>query len=92
MAITVVSDHAQQRTSRAARLAPMTRKALGTIHDNTVLLDEPLPDMEGQRVEVELRVVSAEDAPQLDELRRAWTDWAQGANQGPIVDESESWP
>ena len=72
----------------------MTRKAHGILRQNTVILDAAIPELEGHRVEVELRdaVTPEESAPPESELRAAWTDWANGQEQGPITGEPESWP
>ena len=70
----------------------MTRKAHGIVRNNTVVLDEDLPEMEGRRVEVELRV----DAPQDElapptQLLEAWRAWVNSGDQGPIRDEPDAW-
>jgi hypothetical protein len=72
----------------------MTRKAHGVIRHNTVILDEEIPEMEGRRVEVELRVDAApeEDASSSAELRDAWSSWVESGEQGPIADEPDAWP
>lgn len=55
-----------------------------------VVLDEPLPEMEGRRVEVELRLAPDEEEAAPAALQEAWNTWAASGNQGPI-DEPDAW-
>ena len=68
----------------------MVLRTSGIVRGNTVILDEPLSEMDGHRVSVELR--KDPSAPTAEELARAWADWVQGGEQGPISDEGEAWP
>jgi hypothetical protein len=71
----------------------MVRRAHGVIRHNTVILDEPLPEMEGRRVEVDLRDESGDEAaPSNEELRRAWAEWVDRSREGPIEGEPDGWP
>ena len=69
-------------------------KRRGTVHKKTIILDDPVPELEGCRVDVELtpaeRSSSLGASPEV--LRAAWSDWATKAEQGPIEDEDEGWP
>lgn len=69
----------------------MTRKAHGILRKNTVILDEVLPEMEGCRVTVELRLAPEEETRPPAELQEAWAAWAASGNQGPILDEPDEW-
>ena len=83
------------RCSRVCYLCvAMTRKAHGIIWHNTVVLDESVPEMEGRRVDIEIRESESPEEAALpaSELLQAWADWAQSANDGPISDEPERWP
>ena len=72
----------------------MDRKAHGVVVHNTVILDESVPELEGRRVEVELRTDPADDdiAPSPAELQAAWSDWVASDNQGPLTGELDGWP
>ncbi len=71
----------------------MTRKAHGVIRQNTVVLDEAFPEMEGRRVEVEMQELAPDALPHDEaELNELWNAWAAGDKQGPILDEPETWP
>jgi hypothetical protein len=70
----------------------MIHRASGILKKNTVVLDEPLPELDGCRVEVELHRTSDVEGPGATELLDAWNAWAAGNNQGPIRDEPEQWP
>ena len=69
----------------------MTRKAHGVLRQNTVVLDEPIPELEGCRVEVELWIPSEHDEKPATELLEAWRSWAASGGQGAIVDEQDGW-
>ena len=65
----------------------MDHTSTGTVHGNTIVLDAPLPGLEGQAVEVTVRQAQTKPPwgegirasagawsaePEMDELLRAW--------------------
>ena len=68
--------------------------AKGTIHGNNILLESPLPGLEGKKVSLQLEVIDEPDlrlSPQ--EQRDAWGAWLKEGPQGPFdVEEGSDWP
>jgi len=64
------------------------------LRQNAIILDEPVPELDGRRVEVELREETAPMAsePSQTDLSIAWLAWAAGDDHGPIAGEPEDWP
>jgi hypothetical protein len=62
----------------------------GTVHGNTIMLDNAVPPLEGRRVLVLLEPL--EDSETLDNVTQArlWKVWAESGPQGPIEDEGEA--
>jgi hypothetical protein len=62
--------------------------ATGTLHGNTITLDEPVPVLEGKRVRL---LIEPEDERLLSpqEQSESWALWVQRGPQGPIADDAE---
>jgi hypothetical protein len=71
----------------------MSAEVTGTVHGNTITLDEAVPPLEGRRVRVNLEPLT-DDPDQVltaDEQARLLREWAAGGPQGPLDAENE-WP
>ena len=70
----------------------MSKVVTGVVRGTTITLDEPVPQLDGQRVRVKLEVVPTLDSePSVDEQSRLLRDWAQSGPQGPL-DADATWP
>jgi hypothetical protein len=62
--------------------------ALGTVHGKTIELDDPVPELDGQRVRLVVEGAGDEEAPLTAESQTAlWREWVERGPQGPIDDE-----
>jgi hypothetical protein len=63
--------------------------ATGLLQGRTIMLDEPVPPLDGQRVRV--IIVPADDDTELTAREQAplWEEWVRMGPQGPIEDEGE---
>lgn len=62
----------------------MARAMTGVVHGNSVVLDAPVPPLEGRRVRVELEAIDGEATAPPEALRTAWQAWVVGGSQGPL--------
>jgi hypothetical protein len=70
----------------------MNAEVTGTVHGNTITLDEAVPPLEGCRVRVTLEPLPiAEVELTAEEQKRLLLEWAARGPQGPIEAEDE-WP
>jgi hypothetical protein len=70
----------------------MNAEVTGTVHGNTIALDEPVPPLEGCRVRVTLEPLStAEVELTAEEQARLLREWAAKGPQGPLEAE-DGWP
>ena len=70
----------------------MTAEVTGTVHGNTVTLDEAVPPLEGRRVRVTLEPLPSADVDLTpDKQMRLLQEWAARGPQGPLEAEDE-WP
>jgi energy-coupling factor transporter ATP-binding protein EcfA2 len=61
----------------------------GTLSGRTIILDEPVPPLDGRRVRVLLEPFDEEDAALTPSHRlELWREWTERGPQGPIEDES----
>ena len=67
----------------------MPRRITGVVHGNAVLLDDPVPPLEGRRVRVELEAIDGEVTPTDEALRGAWQAWVASGPQGPLDDDTD---
>ena len=61
----------------------------GVVHGNAVVLDDPVPPLEGRRVRVELEVIDGDVAVSGETLRAAWQTWLTDGPQGPLDDDAD---
>ena len=63
----------------------------GRVHGKTIVLDDSIPPLDGQRVLVTLE--RAEE-PELDQAQTldAWNAWIASGSQGPIADDDPEFP
>jgi len=64
----------------------------GTVHGMQVVLEDPVPSLEGKRVRVRLDVLDEERVLSPAEQMEAWRGWVDSGPQGPLEDESDGWP
>ena len=71
----------------------MSAEVTGTVHGNTVTLDEAVPPLEGRRVRVSLEPLPMPAASDLttEEKVRFLREWAARGPQGPL-DAENQWP
>jgi hypothetical protein len=70
----------------------MSAEVTGTVHGNTITLDEAVPPLEGQRVRVSLEPLTDLDVVlTADEQAQLLREWAARGPQGPLDAENE-WP
>lgn len=65
----------------------------GTVHGDRIVLEEPLPQLEGKRVRLRLEVIRDSDvsiAPPA--LQEAWDAWIALGRDGPMDDDGPDWP
>lgn len=72
----------------AATLRDMAAPLKGLVQGKTVVLDEAVPPLDGQRVLVVLEAV-AEPALTQAQNQEVWRQWLTSGPQGPIEDEGE---
>ena len=60
----------------------------GRVDGKTIILDEDMPPLDGQRV---LVVIERIEEPESDEFQKlaAWNSWIASGPQGPIEDDDE---
>lgn len=61
----------------------------GTVHGNTITLDDTVPPLEGKRVLVLIEPLESEDLDKTTQAR-LWRAWAESGPQGPIEDDGEA--
>jgi hypothetical protein len=62
--------------------------ARGTVHGQTIELDDPVPELDGQRVRLVVEGAGDEEVPlSVDSQRKLWREWVERGPQGPIDDE-----
>jgi hypothetical protein len=62
--------------------------ARGTVHGQIIELDDPVPELDGQRVRLVVEGAGDEEAPlSADSQRKLWREWVERGPQGPIDDE-----
>jgi hypothetical protein len=66
----------------------MTTTLKGLVQGNTVLLDEPVPLLDGKRVIVVLEPVEERPALAREEGTEAWRLWIASSPGGPVRDKS----
>jgi len=64
----------------------------GIVHGKQVVLENPVPSMDGKRVRVRLDVLDEERMLSPAEQIEAWRQWVESGPQGPIEDEMDAWP
>ena len=64
----------------------------GIVHGKQVVLENPVPSMDGKRVRVRLDVLDEERMLSPAEQIEAWRQWVESGPQGPIEDEMDGWP
>ena len=64
----------------------MPGRVVGQIHGKTIVLESPLPALEGRRVSLSIEVLDADNDDRVDEL---WRDWHEHGPQGPIDADDE---
>lgn len=64
----------------------------GIVNGKQVVLEDAVPDLDGQRVRVQLDALDDEKALSPAEQLDAWRDWVESGPQGPIEDDSDGWP
>ena len=70
----------------------MNEQVIGTVHGNTIALDEPVPPLEGRRVRVFLELLPLEESNLTsEEQERLLREWAAKGPQGPL-DAEGPWP
>lgn len=65
--------------------------ATGTVRGNAIVLDAPVPELEGRRVHVIVEPLP-ERAISSDENARLWSDWVAKGPQGPLEEGDDAWP
>ncbi len=63
----------------------------GRVQGNTIVLDEAVPPLDGQRVRVIVEAVESVDVS-MAEQRLAWQAWLDHGPQGPLDEEDNEWP
>jgi hypothetical protein len=64
----------------------------GTVHGRQVVLEEPVPALDGKRVRVRLDVLGEERRLSPTEQAEVWREWVESGPQGPIENDSDGWP
>jgi hypothetical protein len=68
----------------------MTAAREGTLHGQTITLDQEVPPLEGRRVRVLIEPLEERDIVLSPEAQaELWKVWAENGPQGPIEDEGE---
>lgn len=62
----------------------------GTVHGNTITLDNTVPPLEGRRVLVLIEPLEEDKALDKATQERLWKLWAESGPQGPIEDDGEA--
>jgi len=62
----------------------------GTVHGNTIQLDDTVPPLEGKRVLVLIEPLEESEALDRATQARLWKVWAERGPQGPIEDDGEA--
>lgn len=57
----------------------------GTVHGNTIMLDNAVPPLEGRRVLVLIEPLEEREPLDGTTQARLWNIWAESGPQGPIV-------
>jgi len=65
----------------------MAAPLLGRVHGNTVVLDQPVPPLDGKRVRVGLEAV--EELALTGADSEMWRQWVESGPQGPIDDDDD---
>lgn len=63
--------------------------ATGTISGKVIMLDAPVPLLDGRRVHILIEPAEEELQLSAREQQEAWEQWVQRNNDGPIVDDEE---
>ena len=70
--------------------SPKDPTLTGTVHGTTVVLDQPVPPLEGHRVRVVLEPLDDADlALSADQQRRLWAEWVERGEQGALDDDAD---
>lgn len=73
---------------RATLSAMARRTALGTLRGKTIELDDPVLELDGQRVRLVVEGAGDDEAALSVETQTGlWRDWVERGPQGPIDDE-----
>lgn len=70
-------------------MADAATDATGTITGTTITLDNPIPSLDGRRVNILIEPADEELVLSKREQQDAWAQWVQGNNEGPIGDDDE---
>lgn len=64
----------------------------GVVDGKRVLLEDPIPGLDGKRVRVRLDVLEDERVLSPREQSDIWRQWVESGPQGPIEDDTEGRP
>jgi hypothetical protein len=64
----------------------------GIVHGRQVVLEDPVPSLDGKRVRVRLDVLDEERVLSPAEQIEAWREWVESGPQGPLEDDNDGWP
>lgn len=62
----------------------------GTVHGNTIMLDNAVPPLEGRRVLVLIEPLEERETLDGTTQAKLWKVWTESGPQGPIEDEGEA--
>lgn len=69
----------------------MTAAREGTLHGQTIELDQAVPPLEGRRVRVLIEPLEERDLVLSSEAQeKLWQAWMENGPQGPIEDEGDA--
>ena len=64
----------------------------GIVHGRQVVLEDPVPSLDGKRVRVRLEALDEERVLSPAEQIQAWREWVESRPQGTLEDDSDGWP
>ncbi len=72
------------------RVMPHAEEEHGRVEGKTIVLDRPVPALEGKRVRVVISADEEETALSAEAAKEAWSTWAARGPQGPIDEDLET--